>query len=568
MIPGEVRNCEAAHDRASYCQTAAGSGRERTLVRSDLTLSLRLAIAAVVLFLEKAALNFFVDFPGAQSAQGLGALVRIAQHWGFRFIVSLVIAAAVFAYLRGGPTLAAADWAARGVRVRRRYLALHLAALLPLVPLSMSLYGRATLIPFWLVAGLWIALALLAAAALFAALAPWPLWRRGAQALGVLWAYAVGAAAGAVAAMGSSQQLWTGMARITFEAVRGVLGYIIPDLQIDPANLVIDAGNFAVYIDPVCSGLEGVTLMLAFCLVLLVLFRRELIFPRALLVIPAGVILVVVLNVIRIAALVLIGNAGHPDVAVYGFHSQAGWLAFNAASAGVALVSLRSPWLSRTASRSGVQARNPTAAYLLPFLALLLAGMLSKAASSGFERLYWLRLLAVAPALWYAWPRLEGASWRVGWRAPLVGIAVFAMWVVVFRLVSHSWGLSSGMPEALAAATPLQRVLWIAAHLVLSVALIPLAEELAFRGFLLRRLRSADFEQIMPGTVGAVPLLLSSLAFGLCHGSLWLPGTIAGLAFGLLYMRAQRLGDPLAAHATANALLAACVLWGGQWQLW
>lgn len=536
-------------------------------MRIDLTLSLRLAVVAVVLFLEKAALNFFVDFPGAQAAEGLGAYVRIAQHWGFRFVVSLAISAAVFAYLRGGQRLTEADSAARGVRIRLRYLALHLALVLPLVPLSISLYGRATLLPFWLVVTLWIVLALLASGALFAALAPWPLWRRGAQALGAVWAYAAIAAAGSVVAMGSSQQLWAGMARVTFEAVRGLLTQLIPDLQIDPENLVIDTGNFAVYIDPICSGLEGVSLMLAFSVVLLILFRRELIFPRALLVIPAGVLLVVALNVVRIAALVLIGHAGHVGVAVYGFHSQAGWLAFNAASAGIALVSLRSPWLSRTA-HIGPHVRNPTAAYLLPFLALLLAGMLSKAASSGFESLYWLRLLAVAPALWYAWPRLEGISWRASWRAPLVGVAVFAMWVMVFRLVSHSWGVPWGMPNALAAESPLGRFLWIGTHLALSVAIIPLAEELAFRGFLLRRLRSADFEHVVPRDAGAAALLVSSLAFGLCHGSLWLPGTIAGLAFGVLYMRTGRIGEAVLAHATANSLIAACVLWGGRWQLW
>ncbi len=31
------------------------------------------------------------------------------------------------------------------------------------------------------------------------------------------------------------------------------------------------------------------------------------------------------LNALRIAILMLIGNAGFPDVAAYGFHSQAGW---------------------------------------------------------------------------------------------------------------------------------------------------------------------------------------------------------------------------------------------------
>jgi len=138
----------------------------------------------------------------------------------------------------------------------------------------------------------------------------------------------------------------------------------------------------------------------------------------------------------------------------------------------------------------------------------------------------------------------------------------------VFRLVSHTWAVSWGMPEALAAETPLRRTLWIGAHLAASVALIPFAEELAFRGFLLRRLRSADFEHVAPRQAGAAALLASSLVFGLCHGGLWLPGTIAGLAFGLLYIRTERIGEAIVAHATANSLLAACVLWGGQWQLW
>lgn len=537
-------------------------------MRIELTLSLRLAVAAVVLFLEKTALNLFVDFESAQAARGFGALVRTGQHWGFRFIVSLAIAAAVFAYLRDGPALAEVNVAARGVRVRTRYLALHLALVAPLVPLSASLYAEAALLPLWLAVALWIVVALLAGAALFAGLAPWALWRRGISALGAIWGYAAIAAAGSVLAMGSSQQLWAGMARVTFEAVRGVLAQLIPDLQVDPANLVIDTGNFAVYVDPVCSGLEGVSLILVFCLVLLIVFRRELIFPRALLVIPAGVLLAVALNVIRISALVLIGNAGHVGVAVYGFHSQAGWLAFNAASAGIALVSLRSPWLSRAAAHPEPLARNPSAAYLLPLLALLLAGMLSKAASSGFESLYWLRLVAVVPAIWYAWPRLEGISWRVSWRGPLTGVAVFGMWVAVFGPISGYWGEAWGMPDALAAATPLQRFSWIGAHLALSVALIPFAEELAFRGFLLRRLRSADFEQVPPRSTGAVPLIVSALAFGLCHGSLWLPGTLAGLAFGLLYVRTGHIGEAVVAHATANSLIAACVLLGGQWQLW
>ena len=75
-------------------------------------------------------------------------------------------------------------------------------------------------------------------------------------------------------------------------------------------------------------------LILAFTVAWLVYFRREYIFPRALLLIPAGIAAIFALNVVRIAGLMMIGDAGFPNVAVYGFHSQAGWLAFNAVGLG------------------------------------------------------------------------------------------------------------------------------------------------------------------------------------------------------------------------------------------
>ncbi len=43
---------------------------------------------------------------------------------------------------------------------------------------------------------------------------------------------------------------------------------------------------------------------------------------------------------------------------------------------------------------------------------------------------------------------------------------------------------------------------------------------------------------------------------------------LAGLAFGLILVRRGRLGEAVAAHATANALIALSVLAADQWQLW
>lgn len=58
------------------------------------------------------------------------------------------------------------------------------------------------------------------------------------------------------------------------------------------------------------------------------------------------------------------------------------------------------------------------------------------------------------------------------------------------------------------------------------------------------------------------------LLFGMLHGSRWPAGTLAGLLFGWLAMRQAKIGEAVAAHAAANALIAVYVLAAGQWQLW
>ena len=97
---------------------------------------------------------------------------------------------------------------------------------------------------------------------------------------------------------------------------------------------------------------------------------------------------------------------------------------------------------------------------------------------------------------------------------------------------------------------------------------MPITEELAFRGFLIRRLISRDFESISLRTFTYFSLLLSSVAFGLLHGNRWFAGTVAGTLYSIALLRRGRIGDAAVAHATTNALLAMWVLFRGAWYLW
>ena len=92
------------------------------------------------------------------------------------------------------------------------------------------------------------------------------------------------------------------------------------------------------------------------------------------------------------------------------------------------------------------------AAYLVPFLAILAASFLSKAASGHFEWLYPLRFLAAAIAIWHYMPELKQINWRFGWLAPVTGAVIFVVW-----LIPSFWAHgaeASQLGEALAALSP------------------------------------------------------------------------------------------------------------------
>jgi exosortase E/protease (VPEID-CTERM system) len=306
--------------------------------------------------------------------------------------------------------------------------------------------------------------------------------------------------------------------------------------------------------------------VLIFSVAWLIYFRREYVFPRALLLVPMGMASMFALNVLRIAALVLIGNAGFPDVADYGFHSQAGWLAFNVVACALAVLSRRIAWLSRTARSPGVPAArdNPTAAYLMPLLAILAAGMLSQAISSRFEYFYPLRLVAAAMVLWIYRERLMLLDWRASWRGFAVGAFIFVVWMAG----AHALIPAAGMPNELAAMHPAARGLWVGSRLAASVVTVPIAEELAYRGYLLRRISHSDFETVPYQSVRWPALCATAAIFCLGHGALWLPALVAGLAYGLVVIQRGRLGEAVIAHATTNAFVAVAVLRWHQWQLW
>lgn len=524
----------------------------------------RFSFLALLFALELVAITLWLDNATLAGRHGLVGFVGQWGSWILRGIVGFAALFFTFAWLRREQSfefsLPSVSWS---------FLAVHLALVGSFGILSSYLYGRN---PSDVLAFGWLLMGITAIAAGTLSFIPIRVLTGIRRSTGHLWLWALSAVLMACVVGNSMRSLWPRTAFLTFRIARQLLSLFVPKVVSDVATMTLGTPRFFVEIAPECSGLEGVGLMLAFGILWLALFRKECRFPRALLLLPAGALLIFFLNSVRIAALILLGDAGAERIALGGFHSQAGWIIFNLVAFGFSIAAVQIPWLrneeairTEEAIRAADAFENPVAPWVLPFVAILAAGMIAHALSGGFEWLYALRLLAAVAALMYFRRNYAALDWRIDWTGPVAGVVMFAIWIGIDRFSTVT---PETMPVALAAAALPARLVWVAARVFAAVVTVPLAEELAFRGFLYRRVISADFETVSFGRFSWVALGLSSLAFGLLHGDRWFAGALAGLAYGVVMVQRGRIGNAVVAHGTTNALIAIDVNAYGHWHLW
>lgn len=545
------------------------SGQAGSALLPGCVLYRRTAWLGLLFTLEIVFLSTWLD---TQALLGSSGLRKAIGDWGAAGVRSLVAMAAVFvalASVRSRSALERISESCLGSGVRWNWLAGHILAISVFCALSAQLYGAMLPgAPMGLIAALWLICGGLAVALGGFAFFPPRAFYRFFRDTGPTWAYAALAGILVNPFASVADRLWNPAANLTFWLVRLCLKPFVHDLIANPATKLLGTRNFRVLINPQCSGLEGAGLMILFGAFWLWFLRDELRFPRVLVVIPAGVVILYCLNAVRIAALLLLGDMGAKRIALGGFHSQAGWMAFNAVALGLLLGVRYVPWLTTKAPEQTrtASAENPAAPYLIPFLVILAAAMVARAASAKFEWLYPLRFLAAATALWIFRRKYATLSWRTGWWAPLIGALAFLIWLTLHRFagVQPDNGIAAGLRNASFTAG----VAWLVFRVLAAVVTVPLAEELAFRGFLIRRIVSADFESVSATKAAPLAIALSSIVFGAMHGGNWVAGTLVGVLYALCLIHRGRIGDAVAAHATTNALLAAWVLIYRDWSLW
>ena len=118
----------------------------------------------------------------------------------------------------------------------------------------------------------------------------------------------------------------------------------------------------------------------------------------------------------------------------------------------------------------------------------------------------------------------------------------------------------SALGEALAAMPPAIFALWVFSRIFGTTLLVPLIEELFFRGYLLRRLDSGGI------AMRVVAIATSAGLFAVLHDR-WLLAAAAGVVLSLLVLRQGRLTAAILAHVVANGIVAFWAVATGDWTI-
>lgn len=360
-----------------------------------------------------------------------------------------------------------------------------------------------------------------------------------------------------------TQNLWDPLSAGTFHSAASLLQLFYADVVVEPEYRTLGVGGFVVEIAAVCSGYEGIGLVLIFTAFYLFIFRRDFRFPQSLLLLPLGVVAIWAFNILRIAALIVIGAEISPELALGGFHSLAGWISFVFVTACILLLAHNNSLFARSTRRTSAPSINFRMALLIPLIVLLSSTLITSALTITVDWWYPLRVVLTGCALALLWQHYRNIPFRVTWFAVAIGVLVFLLWLL---LVPDDPVASAITDQQLHEVPPSLMIAWLVFRTLGAVITVPLAEELAFRGYLFE-LTGAGDNASHRSRFPWFALILSSVLFGLMHGA-WLAGLLAGAAFGLVRCYRGNVFDAFVAHATTNGLLSIYVLTTGNWSLW
>ena len=221
--------------------------------------------------------------------------------------------------------------------------------------------------------------------------------------------------------------------------------------------------------------------------------------------------------------------------------------------------------------------RRKFAAFVLPMF--IFVGFL--ALTSGLHKIdnyiwlsrceYWiypLQTIVCGILLIHFWPEYSISRPRRAWIGLAIGIVVLILWISPQALFGFAPRTDGFNPEAFGQSSALYWPTVIFRFLRL-VVVVPLAEEIFWRGFLLRYLIDDNFERIPFGKFSWLSFAVVVLAFGFSHSQPdWAAAFVTGMLYNAVAYWSRSLATCVLTHATTNLLLGLWIMQTKQWGFW
>jgi uncharacterized protein len=228
-------------------------------------------------------------------------------------------------------------------------------------------------------------------------------------------------------------------------------------------------------------------------------------------------------------------------------------------------------------SLSNTDTRRKLLAYVLPMavfiLSLALVSPLKKA-GDGFwlaSPEYWLYPLQtfVCAGLLF-WFRRDydlqaprGLFFTIG-----VAILVFVIWISPQQFFGFGARTEGFNPDTFAG-QPGAYWATVALRFLRLVIIVPLVEEIFWRGFLLRYFVDEKFTHVPIGTFNWLSFTVVTIGFTLAHSYAdWIAAGITGVLYNVIAYRTKSLTSCVIAHAVTNLLLGIWIMSTRQWGFW
>jgi CAAX prenyl protease-like protein len=154
-----------------------------------------------------------------------------------------------------------------------------------------------------------------------------------------------------------------------------------------------------------------------------------------------------------------------------------------------------------------------------------------------------------------------------------LGLAVFVVWVAPDALIpgwrTHSLFQNSVIGHITTSIPPRELTsLMLALRLARASLLVPVIEELFWRGWLPRWLQNSQFARVPLGQYTPFAFWATAILFGAEHGPFWEVGLLCGIVYNWWMRRTRSLGDLILVHAVTNLALSVYIIFTERWMFW